>query len=84
MMIKNDLLLVAALGSALALFNVGCGGATPAAASPDPAAASTSTSTTSTTSADADGDGVPDNADKCPDKKEDGLPPNPTDGCPKS
>ncbi|HEU4411906.1 MAG TPA: OmpA family protein [Polyangiaceae bacterium] len=31
--------------------------------------------------ADADGDGVPDAEDKCPAEKEDGLPPDPNDGC---
>jgi OOP family OmpA-OmpF porin len=31
---------------------------------------------------DRDGDGYPDNIDKCPDIKEDGLPPDPSDGCP--
>ena len=31
---------------------------------------------------DSDGDGYPDDIDACPDVKEDGKPPNPTDGCP--
>ncbi|HEY1535417.1 MAG TPA: OmpA family protein [Polyangiaceae bacterium] len=31
---------------------------------------------------DSDGDGYPDAIDKCPTEKEDGKPPNPTDGCP--
>ncbi|HEU4539451.1 MAG TPA: OmpA family protein [Polyangiaceae bacterium] len=31
--------------------------------------------------ADADADGVPDDVDKCPGEKEDGLPPDPADGC---
>jgi OOP family OmpA-OmpF porin len=31
---------------------------------------------------DSDGDGYPDAVDKCPHEKEDGKPPNPTDGCP--
>ncbi len=31
---------------------------------------------------DTDGDGIPDTVDKCPKVKEDGLPPNPKDGCP--
>lgn len=31
---------------------------------------------------DTDGDGYPDDVDACPTVKEDGLPPNPTDGCP--
>jgi OOP family OmpA-OmpF porin len=32
--------------------------------------------------ADSDGDGYPDDIDACPDVKEDGKKPNPTDGCP--
>jgi OmpA-OmpF porin, OOP family len=35
-----------------------------------------------TREADRDGDGYPDSVDKCPDIKEDGRPPHPTDGCP--
>jgi OOP family OmpA-OmpF porin len=31
---------------------------------------------------DTDGDGYPDSIDQCPTLKEDGQPPNPTDGCP--
>ncbi len=31
---------------------------------------------------DSDGDGYPDSIDKCPHEKEDGKPPDPTDGCP--
>jgi OmpA-OmpF porin, OOP family len=31
---------------------------------------------------DRDGDGYPDDIDKCPDIKEDGKPPDPSDGCP--
>ena len=31
---------------------------------------------------DRDGDGFPDDIDKCPDIKEDGKPPHPSDGCP--
>ena len=31
---------------------------------------------------DTDGDGYPDDIDECPTVKEDGLPPNPSDGCP--
>ncbi len=31
---------------------------------------------------DTDGDGYPDDIDECPTEKEDGKPPNPTDGCP--
>jgi len=31
---------------------------------------------------DSDGDGYPDSIDKCPNEKEDGKPPEPTDGCP--
>lgn len=33
---------------------------------------------------DSDGDGYPDSIDKCPHEKEDGKPPEPTDGCPAS
>jgi hypothetical protein len=33
---------------------------------------------------DLDSDGVPNSQDKCPNQKEDGLPPNPKDGCPKA
>lgn len=36
-----------------------------------------------TSAPDLDGDGVPDAVDKCPGKKEDGLDPDPKDGCPK-
>jgi hypothetical protein len=63
---------------AVAASLVACGGAPP----PDPAAPTTPTAATST--GDADGDGIPDPADKCPDKKEDGQSPDPKDGCPKA
>lgn len=33
---------------------------------------------------DTDGDGYPDSIDKCPNEKEDGKPPDPSDGCPGS
>jgi hypothetical protein len=33
---------------------------------------------------DLDSDGVPNSEDKCPNQKEDGLAPNPKDGCPKA
>jgi len=33
---------------------------------------------------DSDGDGFPDSIDKCPHEKEDGKPPDPSDGCPGS
>jgi hypothetical protein len=33
---------------------------------------------------DIDGDGVPDAVDRCPGKREDGLDPEPRDGCPAS
>ncbi|HWP07907.1 MAG TPA: OmpA family protein [Polyangiaceae bacterium] len=33
---------------------------------------------------DSDGDGYPDSIDKCPHEKEDGKPPEPSDGCPAS
>jgi hypothetical protein len=59
----------------LALVAVGCGGGEPPAASPDTKSADATK--------DSDGDGIPDNVDKCPDKKEDGQGPDPKDGCPK-
>ncbi|MGO8994639.1 MAG: hypothetical protein ACLQVI_15090 [Polyangiaceae bacterium] len=65
----------------LAVGALGCG------SSPPPASSSPSTSSGSTASAgtgDSDGDGILDKDDKCPDKKEDGLAPDPKDGCPKS
>ena len=70
-----------ALLSAAALLSLtpACGGAAPAV--PD---ANSATSAASGAAGDADGDGVPDSADKCPDKKEDGQPPDPKDGCPKT
>ena len=67
-------LLVVGAGMMLAM---GCGGAAPTPpAAPDTASAAGA-------AGDADGDGVPDGADKCPDKKEDGQAPDPKDGCPK-
>jgi hypothetical protein len=63
-------------GVALAASSVGCGGAPPPPAQDAKAAA--------TTAGDTDGDGIPDGADKCPDKKEDGQMPDPKDGCPKT
>jgi hypothetical protein len=74
MMIKNAFSLMAALGLVVAMG--GCGGSAPPAAAPSSAAP--------TTASDSDGDGIPDNVDKCPDKKEDGLAPDPKDGCPKA
>jgi hypothetical protein len=77
MMNTKGLWLVAALGLGLGLTNLGCGGAAPPTpATPDPAQAASA-------GGDADGDGIPDSADKCPDKKEDGQAPDPKDGCPK-
>jgi hypothetical protein len=77
---KRSFSLALALGTAfgltLAAISIGCGESTPPAASPDQKAA--------TTAPDSDGDGIPDNVDKCPDKKEDGLSPDPKDGCPKA
>jgi hypothetical protein len=78
MKIKNGLLFVGAL-SILSL--VACGGAAP----PAPAAPDTASAAGAAGGAgDSDGDGVPDGADKCPDKKEDGQAPDPKDGCPKA
>jgi len=76
MTMKRNLVLAAALAIAGLLLSTGCGGSAPPAASPDTKAAAASR--------DTDGDGVPDNVDKCPDKKEDGLAPDPKDGCPKA
>ena len=63
--------LVVGAGLMLAM---GCGAAPTPPAAPDVAGAG----------GDKDGDGVPDGADKCPDKKEDGATPDPKDGCPKA
>jgi hypothetical protein len=71
---------VAALAVTAALLALGCGDATPPAASPTDVKAPSTTSAT----VDGDGDGIPDSVDKCPDKKEDGQAPDPKDGCPKS
>jgi predicted small lipoprotein YifL len=64
--------------SLAALVLAGCGGS-----SPPPSDPSAATTTTTDATKDTDGDGVPDSADKCPDKKEDGASPDPKDGCPK-
>jgi hypothetical protein len=69
----------------LAVGALGCG-----SKPPPPAAQPTTKSAVDTknvapgTEDDLDADGVPNTEDKCPDKKEDGLAPNPKDGCPKS
>ncbi len=65
-------------GLVLAMGNTACGGAAP----PPPAAPDTASAAGA--GGDADGDGVPDPADQCPDKKEDGAAPDPKDGCPKA
>ncbi len=85
-MIKNVSLLAALGGIALM---VACGGSTPPAASPDTSGAAAGAAApdpkgSTPGAADADGDGIPDAADKCPDKKEDGQAPDPKDGCPKA
>jgi hypothetical protein len=68
--------------AALLSFMPACGGAAPTPpATPDPSSA---TSAASGAAGDSDGDGIPDSTDKCPDKKEDGQPPDPKDGCPKT
>ncbi len=77
MMIKNGLMFVGAL-SILCL--VACGSNPP----PAPAAPDTASAAGAAGAGDTDGDGVPDGADKCPDKKEDGQAPDPKDGCPKA
>lgn len=75
-MMKNSLV---ALGVTLMLTSVGCG-SPPAPAAPEPKAGDSAAVTGG--EGDADGDGVPDSADKCPDKKEDGVGKEPKDGCP--
>jgi hypothetical protein len=68
----------------LAVSALGCG------ASPPPAPHATAPSAVDLknvapgTEDDLDSDGVPNSEDKCPSQKEDGLPPNPKDGCPKA
>ena len=59
-----------------------CGGSNPQPASPDDKNAPTSSPSGGDVAKDTDGDGIPDAQDKCPDKKEDGLAPDPKDGCP--
>jgi hypothetical protein len=70
---------IAALGCVLAAG--ACGGAAPPAAAPASAGPAPAPAAAAP---DTDGDGVPDNVDKCPNAKEDGLPPDPKDGCPKT
>ena len=67
----------------LAVSALGCG------SSPPPAPAHTAApmdlkNVAPGTEDDLDSDGVPNSEDKCPNQKEDGLAPNPKDGCPKS
>jgi hypothetical protein len=69
---------VSMLACIFTLATVACGGSDKPPADP-----SSSTSAAAPDAKDADGDGVPDSADKCPDKKEDGQGPDPKDGCPK-
>jgi hypothetical protein len=69
----------------LAASALGCGSSPP----PAPAHATTSSSVdlknvAPGTEDDLDSDGVPNSEDKCPNQKEDGLPPLPKDGCPKA
>ena len=68
---------VAVLMLTLGLVGAGCGSPPPAATPPTDGA-----TTTGAADKDSDGDGIPDSADKCLDKKEDGLGPQPKDGCP--
>lgn len=65
--------------AALLSFVPACGGAAPAV--PD---ANSANSAAAGAADDSDGDGVPDSADKCNGQKEDGQPPDPKDGCPKT
>ena len=69
----------------LAVSALGCGSSPP----PAPAHATTAASVdlknvAPGTEDDLDSDGVPNSEDKCPNQKEDGLAPNPKDGCPKT
>lgn len=87
-MTKSTFVTILALAAAAA---TACGGSMPSAPSapsvPDPSSAAappTTAAAAPSVGGDKDGDGIPDNVDKCPDKKEDGLPPDPKDGCPKS
>jgi OOP family OmpA-OmpF porin len=74
---RIGLSLMAALGCTLVAG--ACGGA-----APPPAAEPATAGAAPAAAPDSDGDGIPDNVDKCPSAKEDGLPPDPKDGCPKS
>ncbi len=68
----------------LAVTALGCGASpppAPAAATPAPVDLK---NVAPGTQDDLDSDGVPNADDKCPNEKEDGLPPLPKDGCPKS
>jgi hypothetical protein len=67
--------------AALLSLTPACGGATPTPAVPD---ANSASSAASGAAGDSDGDGVPDSTDKCQGQKEDGQPPDPKDGCPKT
>jgi hypothetical protein len=69
----------------LAVSALGCGSSPP----PAPAHATTAgpvdpKNVAPGTEDDLDSDGVPNSEDKCPNQKEDGLPPSPKDGCPKA
>jgi ABC-type glycerol-3-phosphate transport system substrate-binding protein len=77
-MIKLSLL--AAVAMAFGIGTAACGGVPTPPADPSGAAASAATTTAGTV--DKDGDGIPDATDKCPAAKEDGLAPDPKDGCP--
>jgi hypothetical protein len=83
MMTKVSFSVLAALSI---MFAMGCGGGLPdpKAGLPDPTKAATTSATPGGGDKDTDGDGIPDSQDKCPDKKEDGQPPDPKDGCPKA
>jgi hypothetical protein len=80
-MIKTCFALLSA--AALLALTPACGGA--AAATPDANSATQSATSAATgAAADSDGDGIADPDDKCPQQKEDGQPPEPKDGCPKT
>jgi hypothetical protein len=62
---------------------LGCGSSPPPAPSTTPSPVDLKNVAPGTED-DLDSDGVPNSEDKCPGQKEDGLPPNPKDGCPKA
>jgi hypothetical protein len=68
----------------VAVAAVGCGGAPSVPAQPAAHAPIDMKNVAPGTEDDLDSDGVSNAQDKCPNQKEDGLAPNPKDGCPKT